>query len=732
MKTTSRFVLVLCALAIGSPGCDAEDPAPSGTDTSAECTVRLTPSANDQVNVQTALIEAGSGSVLCFDDGTYHFTEELELVARNIKLRGTKRGAVWDFKGQLGGGNGLSVTGDGFVMEDLWVKNTKGDGVRALGVDGVTFRRVKVTWDAGSVETNGAYAVYPIGSRNVLVENCEIVGASDAGVYVGQSSHIIVRNNLVHGNVAGIEIENSVDADVYNNHSYDNTAGILVFNLPGLPVKDGRRTRVFMNLVENNNRLNFAGGGIVAFVPSGLGFMLMANDETEVFQNTIRGNESTGLLAVSYQTTNMPFTDTAYDPYGETLFVHDNVFTNNGGKPAGLLLLAEKPKLEDILWDGRVDPAKNNADKSLSLCLKNNGGATYRNVDAAGLFRNQTTDPSQHDCTHPPLAKLPFETLAEYKLFTGTGQAQEPAAGVLPYSVAAPLFADFSGKHRFVKVPANQKITYQPDGVWQFPSGTILVKTFSYLADERNPAAGERMIETRLLIKDPTGWTAHTYLWTPSQSQADARRLVAGTRVDVTWIDAAGTPQANAYRVPNIIQCGGCHGTRLDTLGLRTRQMNRDRDYGAGPVNQIDHMASLGLFTTPPQPLAERARLVDPSNLAEPLEERARSYLDANCAHCHNAAGAARTSNLLLNRETTSKLDLGVCRTPVAAGRGAGGRKHDIVPGKPDESIMIFRVESTEPDIKMPEMPTALPDPAGARLLRDWIMAMTPEGCPGS
>jgi hypothetical protein len=167
----------------------------------------------------------------------------------------------------------------------------------------------------------------------------------------------------------------------------------------------------------------------------------------------------------------------------------------------------------------------------------------------------------------------------------------------------------------------------------------------------------------------------------------------------------------------------------MDLLGVRTRQMNHLKDYGQGPVNQVDHMAGLGMFLTPPEPEATRAKLADPYG-ASPVEQRARAYLDANCAHCHNATGAARTSNLLLNIETTSLVDLGVCRTPVAAGRGAGGLQYDIVPGDPDRSIMVFRMKSAEADIKMPEMPTLLPDMDGAALIAEWIRGMSPAGCP--
>lgn len=306
---------------------------------------------------------------------------------------------------------------------------------------------------------------------------------------------------------------------------------------------------------------------------------------------------------------------------------------------------------------------------------------------------------------------------------------QVPAEGVVPYSVNAPLFADFAGKWRFVRLPEGGRITYAADGLWQFPQGTVFVKTFSFVSDLRDPQSSEQLVETRLLVRSATSWDAFTYVW--DDAQTDATLTVAGRRVAVSWTAEDGSTEEHEYRVPASNQCSGCHGLGTNEnqlLGLRTRQLERDHDFGAGLENQIDHFAALGLFDAPPQPAGSRDRLVDPY-LDGDVEPRARSWLEANCAHCHRPEAAATASGVFFNVENEDPTTLGVCRIPFAAGRGTGGRPYDITPGSPSESILMFRIQSTEPGIKMPEMPIALVDEAGVDLVRQWIAAMPPDDC---
>ena len=280
---------------------------------------------------------------------------------------------------------------EGVTVEDLAVEDAKGDAVKAQDTKKVTFRRVRTEWTGGPKATNGAYGLYPVLCTDVLIEECTAIGASDAGIYVGQSENIIVRRNRAEKNVAGIEIENSVNADVYENTATDNTGGILVFSLPDLPKKDGRMCRVFNNKVIANNHENFAPkGNIVATVPPGTGMMLMANDQVEYFKNDVENNQSTGLLIVSYLINRKEIKDEKYDPYCESIYVHDNNFKDNGKSPAGdLAAILAKPlgtPFPAILYDGMRDEKKlveGELPEQLRMRIRNNGDADFANFDGA-------------------------------------------------------------------------------------------------------------------------------------------------------------------------------------------------------------------------------------------------------------------------------------------------------------------------------------------------------------
>ena len=247
-------------------------------------------------------------------------------------------GTVLRFGNQTTGSQSILATGNNFVVEDLAVEDSPGDAIKIEGSNGVTIRGVRIEWTNGPDENNGAYGLYPVQTRNVLIEDCEVRGASDAGVYVGQSENIIVRRNYVYENVAGIEIENSKFADVYDNETTMNTGGILVFDLPDPPVQGGEATRVFNNKIYDNNTKNFApAGNIVGTVPTGTGLMIMANDDIEAFGNTITGNQSDGVVVVSYYISGKDFSDRPnYDPIPEKIYIHDNEISNNGYDPQEL------------------------------------------------------------------------------------------------------------------------------------------------------------------------------------------------------------------------------------------------------------------------------------------------------------------------------------------------------------------------------------------------------------
>jgi uncharacterized repeat protein (TIGR03806 family) len=330
----------------------------------------------------------------------------------------------------------------------------------------------------------------------------------------------------------------------------------------------------------------------------------------------------------------------------------------------------------------------------------------------------------------PPGA--PYETLSEWSLFID-GAAQTPAPRVVPYDVISPLFSDYTTKLRFMWIPEGTTIGFEPETAWRFPEGSILVKTFAYLKDERDPGLGRRLLETRLLVHEPGGFVSHTYVW--NEEQTEALRMIAGTTLPSTWIDASGATRSNDYGVPNTNECQECHGEapQTDTMGGLTRQLDRDFDYGSGAENQIDRLAALGWLDSAPPAAGERERLVDPFGSA-PLLDRVRSYLDANCGHCHTEGGWASESALLLSWDLTDpsepSANWGTCKVPTSAGGATCGLTYDVVPGDPDASIMICRVASTDNEVRMPPLATKLVHDEGVALVRDWIAGMPDEGCP--
>lgn len=313
------------------------------------------PSADAQEAIQLALIEAEPGDTVHLAAGTYALKDGLSLDVDDVIIRGDGPDAtVLSFKGQTGAGEGLLVTSDGVFLTGFAIEDTKGDAIKAKGVDRLTFDNLRAEWTNGPDPENGAYGFYPVESTNILIQNSEVIACSDAGIYVGQSDNIIVRNNRVHMNVAGIEIENSTNADVYGNTAFRNTGGILVFDLPDLPKVGGHSTRIFDNVIVNNDTPNFASpGNIVASVPQGLGIMVMANRNVHVFDNVLDGNSSAHVMIIGYT---QPFTDSRYNPLPRDVVVRDNIMGRGGDDPkfegGAQLAAAMGGAIPPILWDG--------------------------------------------------------------------------------------------------------------------------------------------------------------------------------------------------------------------------------------------------------------------------------------------------------------------------------------------------------------------------------------------
>jgi uncharacterized repeat protein (TIGR03806 family) len=316
------------------------------------------------------------------------------------------------------------------------------------------------------------------------------------------------------------------------------------------------------------------------------------------------------------------------------------------------------------------------------------------------------------------------QTLSEYGFFAGKLADQTPAEGVVPYRLNTPLFSDYAEKLRFVKLPAGQTVPYNATEVLNFPVGTTLIKTFYYPNDFRDASKGRRLMETRLLIHETAGWKAFEYVWNDEQTEAVLE--VAGDRKAVTYVDADGRSRQQEYIIPNLNQCKSCHNRNevLMPIGPSARQLNGDLGYSSGAENQLTHWQKAGWLTDMPT-LTDVPRAPvwnDPQTGS--LDARARIWLDINCAHCHRPDGPASTSGLNLSVHERNPIAWGIMKTPVAAGRGSGGRRYDIVPGRPDESILLYRMESTDPGVMMPEVARKVTHNEGVTLVRDWIKSL--------
>ena len=338
----------------------------------------------------------------------------------------------------------------------------------------------------------------------------------------------------------------------------------------------------------------------------------------------------------------------------------------------------------------------------------------------AALVAGPMTSEAAPEGVNVPLNGKPLKRLSDYNLFSDI-KGQVPNDRVVPYDLITPLFTDYTAKFRFVYLPDGTSATFHPEKMFEYPVGTVLVKTFGYLNDIRDESLGRQLIETRLLIHGEKGWTAWAYVY--DETEEDAILKVAGARREMSWIHYDGNERSINYIVPNINQCKGCHiyEENMAPLGPKAWNLNRDYEYDHGSANQIDHWKAIGYLDGAPASEEVAALPVWNDESTGSLHQRARAYLEVNCSHCHNPAGPGNTSGLDLSWPQQNPYDWGVMRRPVAAGLGSGGRFFDIVPGKPDESILIYRMESLEPDVMMPEIPHLQVHDEGVQLLREWI-----------
>lgn len=334
-----------------------------------------------------------------------------------------------------------------------------------------------------------------------------------------------------------------------------------------------------------------------------------------------------------------------------------------------------------------------------------------------GLFAAPATAQVVND--EALLNTRPQKLLSAYGLFDD-GPAQLPAAGVIGYDLQVPLFTDYAEKYRFVYLPAGQSAAFHNTEVFDFPVGSVLVKTFAYPADRRAPDKDIRLLETRLLIHQKPGWNAWTYVW--NDEQTDAVLKVAGKVIPLDFVDIDGAPRSINYVIPNKNQCKGCHtfDRALTPIGPKARNLNKVFTYESGNQNQLIAWQDTGILKGLP-PLDQIQSLPSIGDEGAPINDRARAYLDINCAHCHRREGPGSTSGLFLTYGEENSVAWGYNKRPVAAGRGSGGLTYDIEPGNAEGSILHYRMLSTDPGIMMPEVGRTMVHKEGLDLISDWI-----------
>ncbi len=376
---------------------------------------------NIQKDLQSALILASDGDTINIPSGYYKFDKSLLMDdKRNIVLIGAGIDkTILSFKDQVEGAEGIKISHcSNISLVDFTIEDAAGDNIKVTDTDGITFRRIKAQWTGEVSETNGAYAFYPVLCKNVLIEECIAIGSSDAGIYVGQSDTVIIRNNEAYRNVAGIESENSNFVEVYGNKAINNTGGILIFDLPGL-TQYGEHIKVYDNLIRENNHRNFApAGNIVGVVPPGTGLMILATRNVEVFNNQIIDNRTVGAAVVSYKlvaaiseeekgeadsiqagsaeriNSNYKL-DENYNPHVGNIYFHDNNFQNSKWFATfqhdfGKLFNLKSPfSPPDIVFDGFMEAGRS---PNEILCIQEKQKLVFLNLDAPndleGLNKN--------------------------------------------------------------------------------------------------------------------------------------------------------------------------------------------------------------------------------------------------------------------------------------------------------------------------------------------------------
>ena len=369
-------------------------------------------------------IMAEDGSTIEIPEGKFLLKKPLSIDGKkHITIKGAGVGKSFlSFLHQSEGGEGLLVTNcHDITIEGFTIQDAKGNNIKLLNCDTIAIRQMNSTWTSGTDSTNGDYAYYPVQCQNLLMENCEASYSSDAGIYVGQTINVTVRNCYAHNNVAGIEIENCINSDVYKCKAENNTGGILVFDTPGLPLHNGRNARIYDNDCISNNGTNFGKvSSMVSIVPPGTGIIVMGTDSADFYNNRIFYNKTVGISVISFQLTGKPYSDSLYGPYCTAINIHDNKFDSKAmsmpdmSKDFGKLVALGLKGYKDIIVDGSADPKlrddKGQVPPDYKICIRNNGDIKFANLNfwqvknEDDITHHVDHDLSKFDCEHENIA----------------------------------------------------------------------------------------------------------------------------------------------------------------------------------------------------------------------------------------------------------------------------------------------------------------------------------------
>ncbi len=730
------------------------------------------------VNIEREInesIEAANGeTVIVIPAGTFFFLNELLVTKPGITIRGQgAKKTILSFKNQKAGAQGVLASRDRFRIENLTIEDTAGNGIKVIGANNVQFVGVRVRWSKKLSPSNGAYGLYPVLSKNILIENCEVSDSSDAGIYVGQSDQILVRDNEVHHNVAGIEIENSDNADVIQNRAHDNTAGILVFNLPDLVKKDGKGTYIHDNDIYDNNGKNFSTkGSIINLVPKGLGYFSLAARDIEISNNRFRKHSLTHIAITNYAISERTVKDPTFDPMPKGVSIHSNDFgasqltVPDGSKMNFIIKFLSGVMSQDIIYDG-IDDGTYHGDRAKPLdriCIgenKKDGKFRFANLHLDHtrphfpLPGRLTRDLSDHSCelpavrprsidlnagvvtsvSHPSAEEVQAACtasgrnvnyraigydcpeLADYRLFQDPQDPTKNPVSGFRYELTNQLFTDYSLKDRFIFLPKGESIDYRPEFAMNFPVGTVITKTFSLKIPGTSKS---RLIETRLLIRRSGGWVPLNYLWgDDGRARLERSGMVFSTKTETPTKKVI----AIDYHVPGLRQCMSCHSINGDMapIGLRAKFLNKG--------DQLEEWAKAGFIKNLPDS-SQVTKIPEWTDVTAPIDMRAKAYLEINCTHCHNPVGNARNTGLFFSTERKSNtVEMGHCKTPVAAGFATGGNLYDVTPGSAKKSILMYRMGQNHLAVKMPQLGRSVIHQEGNDLISQWIDSMAKVPC---